>query len=491
MIRPWHSLYARIAGVYLVVLLLLAAGTAWLVLHEFARFNREIEQRVDRPRASNLAMTLAPALRDGPNSEAARTTVQHIAAINPALSLYLLDDQGRVLAAYNAPGCPDPTPVPLAPLKQFLADDAIFPILGPSPCDRGRNIFSATPLQYSGGRSGYLYVLLHGRPYRSAAGMLRQSYIARTLLVTVGLAMALAVTIGLVWFALLTRRFRALTTAVRRFSAGEYSGRVPAPGRDEIGHIGHAFNEMAATIEAQVTALQRTDEMRRDLVANISHDFRTPLTALRGYADRLAAKGEALPADERERCLQAIVKSTAQLERLAQQLFTLSHLDARGSALHLEPFAMTELVQDIVVKFQPEAQRLGIDLRCAPGSSAPLVQADIGLVERALSNLIDNALRNTPAGGEVRVALAPSGGALRIRVADTGRGIPSEELALVTQRFYRVRGGRSANADGSGLGLSITREIVERHGTTLHLESRPDAGTTAWFDLPLAGSDAR
>lgn len=487
--RPWRSLYARIATVYLVLLLLLAVITVWVTLREFDRFNLELEQRVNIPLAENLAMILEPPIAaSGVDSERTREVAAHITAINPALELFVLDGGGRVRAAFAHEGCGAGARVPLAPIRDFLAGEAMLPLMGTMPCTGASTIFTAAPIVLANGGRGYLYVALHGRPYRSAAEMLEESYIARSLAVSGLVALLLAVTIGLVWFAWLTRRLRGLTATVEAFSAGDYTRRIARPGGDEVGVLGRAFNEMAGTIEAQVNALRRSDELRRDLVVSISHDFRTPLTSLRGFAERLAAEGDALPAADRAQYLRGMIKSCEQLARLAGQLSMLSQLDPHHGALRTEPFSAAELVHDIVLKFQPQAQALGVQLSLAPVPELPAAVADIGLIERAVSNLVDNALHNTPPGGEVVLTLGERGGRIMVQVRDTGYGIEPDELALVTQRFYRTRRSRSRSGGGTGLGLAIAGEIADMHGVRLDLTSDPGRGTVVAFELPTDAS---
>lgn len=490
MIRPWRSLYARIAVVYLLLLIAVCGAATWMALVQFNRFDQELEQRLNAHLADNLAMAMAPALRAGPTAPAARKLAREIIAINPSLALFVLDAGGRVVAAYGAPDCGLGARVPLAPIRALLgAHRPMLPIFGAAPCAGGASIFSAAPLALAGQAPGYLYVVLHGRPYQSAKAMLHESVGARAVAGAIVLALVLAGIIGLIWFAFLTRRFGALTRAVQRFKGGDYAGRIPAPRDDEIGRLGQAFNDMAATIEAQVEALRRTDRARRDLVANVSHDFRTPLTSLRGYAERLLANGPHADRAEFQRDLAAVIDNTDRLARLADHLSALSRLDAGTDALHIEPFLITELVQDVTVKCLPEARARGVELQSRCAADLPPVAADIWLIERVLSNLIDNALRATPGGGRVEVDVAHAGEGVAVAVRDTGCGIEADELALVTRRFYRTRRSLAASHAGSGLGLAIVDDILARHGAALDIRSRAGHGTVVRFVLP--GAPAR
>jgi signal transduction histidine kinase len=474
-------------------LLLIAFGglAVWITTVNSQQFVQELEQKLQHGLAANLAHELAPALRHGAEGAPVEAAARDLQAVNPSLELYVLDAHGNLIAYLMGDKPLARHHVAIAPIEAFLGGAAPLPIRGDDPSEAtARKIFSAARVDIGPAvdghyRRGYLYVILHGMPYASQASMLHESYIVRAGAITLAIAVAFAAVVGLLLFALLTRRFRKLTATVTRFKAGQFDQRVADGAGDEIGRLGRVFNDMAATIQAQVEALKRTDATRRELVANVSHDLRTPLTSLRGYAERLRARlGDGNP-DSRE-CLDAILNNADKLERLIAQLSLLSRLDAQQLKPSFEAFPVTELVQDILVKFSPEAEARGIVLTadCAPG--LPAVRADVALVERALSNLIDNALLNTEAGGCVCVGLVERGRRLHIAVTDNGRGIPEEELSLVMQRFYRTAHSRTKGGTGTGLGLSIAGEIVELHGSRLELTSRIGVGTTVRFSLPVA-----
>lgn len=472
-------------------MLLIAFGglAVWIAMVNSRHFVEELEQRLQHDLAAHLADELAPALRHGARGAPVKAAARRLRAINPSLELYLLDARGNLVAYLMGRKPLARKHVAVAPIRAFLAGEAPLPIRGDDPSEPvARKIFSAAPVAIGPPRDGryrhgYLYVILHGMPYASQASMLHESYIVRTGAATLAIAVAFAAVVGLLLFALLTRRFRRLTATVTRFKEGAYDERVRDTADDEIGRLGRAFNDMAATIEAQVQALERTDATRRELVANVSHDLRTPLTSLRGYAERLQARPDASAADTRQ-WLDSILHNADRLERLVRELSLLSRLDARQLEPSFESFPMTELVQDVLVKFKPGADAAGVSLKADYDSALPPVRADLGLVERALSNLVDNAVRNTAVGGKVRVTLEPEDGRVRVTVTDTGRGIPENELALVTQRFYRTAASRAGDG-GSGLGLSIASEIAALHGSRLTLTSRVGVGTRVSFSLPV------
>ncbi|TFH88532.1 HAMP domain-containing histidine kinase [Billgrantia azerbaijanica] len=483
--RLGRSLYARIALVYLTSLLLLSVAVAWIAISQFNQLAREFQQRTEIDLAENLAQVMRPALRQGAGSDAAREMARHIQSINPSLSLYVLDDSGRVLADYADTACGQGRRVDTAALETLLGEEPMLPVLATAPCGGEPGIFSVAPIRHGEARRpGYLYVDLDNAGQASMFAMLRTSSITRTLVAAGLMALLVSGIFGLVWFALLTRQFSRLTVAVQRFADGHYGQRIVAPRDDELGRLARAFNDMAGTIEAQLRALQETDRQRRELIANLSHDFRTPLTSLRGYAEQLLAQGSLLDG-ERHRTLTAILDNVDRLTRLAEQLSTLARLDADDRPLRREPFSLAELAHDIVGKFQHQARQAGVTLEADCDPALPWVDADLGLIDRLLSNLLDNALNATAPGGRVRLEAEALADGVRLAVVDDGAGIAAEELPLVTQRFYRTRAGL-ARGEGSGLGLSIVHEICERHGTRLAIDSRVGEGTRVSLVLPYA-----
>ncbi len=484
--NPARTLYSQIAALYLVLLLVFSALAIILTARQLDAFLEELEQRINRTLAEHLARELAPAFRDGLTSDEARQAVTRISGINPGIDIYVLSDDGRVTASFTGKPAVRER-IDVQPIRKFLAKDAMLPLRAPDPGESaGDKVFSAAPLALGAGR-GYLYVILRGMPFETAANMLSTSYIVRGVGGVLLIVLAATLAAGLILFSVLTRRFRRLILTVRRFQEGAYGERADVEPRDQIGRLASAFNDMAATIEAQVDALKRTDEARRALAANISHDFRTPLTSLRGYTERMQHAGERLTAAERSDHLSAVLKSAAQLEHLADQLATVVQLDAGNHrAMQVEPFSVAELCQDALAKFAPAAEQRGITLSVLSPQTVPTVTGDIALIERAISNLIDNALNNTPRGGRIELSLPVNGSHVIVRVNDTGRGIAPDELPLVTQRFFRTRDSRASGHPGTGLGLAIVKEIVEKHGSVLEIESLPGAGATVSFTLELA-----
>jgi signal transduction histidine kinase len=241
---------------------------------------------------------------------------------------------------------------------------------------------------------------------------------------------------------------------------------------------------MAERIAAQMGELKRQDEMRREMVANISHDLRTPLTSLQGYLETLTLKAGQLSEEDRNRYLDVAVRQSRKVSHLAQELFELARLECDVVKPQKERFALAELVQDVLQKFELAAREKGVALRASVAPELPAVMADLGMIERVLTNLLDNALRHTPAGGWVAVELTRVREGVGVRVSDNGGGIPAEIRADLFERPSPLRGG-DGRASG-GLGLLIVKRILKLHDCVIRLDEKVEAGAAFSFALPAA-----
>ncbi|HEU5283093.1 MAG TPA: HAMP domain-containing sensor histidine kinase, partial [Burkholderiales bacterium] len=275
-----------------------------------------------------------------------------------------------------------------------------------------------------------------------------------------------------------------------RFQATDFSQHPQLPplpeGRsgDEIDRLGVSLRDMAARIVNQVQTLKQTDVLRRELVANVSHDLKTPLATLQGYVDTLLLKDDALAPAERRHYLGVASRSCQRLSKLVADLIELAKLDAHEVTLQPEPFSPGELLQDVAQKFQLKAEQRRVALETVLPDRVPYVSADIRLIERVLENLIGNALAHTDSGGKVRLTVDSAGSDVVLWVSDTGCGIPADELPHVFERFYRVNGADWERGGNAGLGLAITKSILDLHGSEMKVESQVGVGTSFAFTLP-------
>jgi len=293
---------------------------------------------------------------------------------------------------------------------------------------------------------------------------------------------------GLLIFQVLTRRLRALTAAVDRFRESGFVQPIRLasinPKGDDIDQLAVAVQEMSERIAQQLELLAHTEVRRRELLANVSHDLRTPLASMQGYLETLLLRHGTIPPEEERGYLEVAAKHSERLGQLIRDLFQLTKLEAREIKPQCEDFPMSELVQDVMQKFELAAGKRGVRLDSRLPQQHIQVHADIGMIESVLENLMENAIRHTPAGGVILLEVVPKPDRVAIRVTDTGRGIPDSELPNIFDRYYHVDRGEMSDIGRTGLGLAITRHVVELHGGTISVESVLGKGTTFSFDLP-------
>lgn len=485
MIKYFRTLYAKISLIFLILLVLIAGVETYVSYHSAQRFIQESNQKMNQTLAFDIATEFKPFLKDSIDFKGIKHTMHYLMVMNHSVEIYLLDEAGKILAFFAEPGKElQQNQVSLDPINTFLAGDQKTPILGDDPRHEGKlKTFSATPVQIGSNTPGYIYVILMGEQYDSAADMLRESYIIRNTSIGIFGAFITTGLIGLILFALLTKRFRQMTSKVKEFERGKYDVRIASKSGDEVGQLSQAFDHMADTITANMKELKKTDDLRRELVANVSHDLRSPLASIQGYLETIMMKENELPAEQKKKYLEIIFDNTKMLNSLVNDLFELSKLDAQQIQPQTESFSMADLTQDVVIKFNPLAKKLGVTLDLDVAKSLPLVQADIALIERALSNLIDNAIRFTPANGTVKIYLKKQTNQVLIDITDTGPGIPAEELPLIFERFYRIDKSRAKSYGGAGLGLAIAKKIIELHDCKIEVKSQLNQGTTFSFGL--------
>jgi signal transduction histidine kinase len=367
--------------------------------------------------------------------------------------------------------------IDLAAVRAFLAD-APLPIHGSDPKGAAAGkLFSAAmlPPRPDGRAAGYLYVVLDGEQ-RYAVGEivgLREAW--RTALALAAVGLGATFLLGWLVFSQLTAPLRRLADRMARFGLPADAVRPAAVAGDEVQAIESAFQAMAERIE---------QEAHRDVIANVAHDLRTPLTALHGHLEALAADVSARGSDEQRRRLQTVLGQSDKVRRLSQQLFELASLQATHYPLHKERLRLDELVTDAVEKFViPQATPAVVLEGGEPGPME--LEGDPQLIERALTNLIDNALRHA-GGGPVRVRLEREGERAAVLVEDDGVGLPDEiALRLAANRPVREPPLRRPGGGFGGLGLAIAQRIAWLHGGSLDARRSSSRGTQLCLAIPL------
>ena len=308
-------------------------------------------------------------------------------------------------------------------------------------------------------------------------------------------SVAFAALTALCVYQLLTRRLERLAGAVETFVQDGFTTPLRLqgvdPNGDEIDRLSTHVERLSQRMVRQLEQLQHNEVWRRELLANVSHDLRTPLASIQGYLEILLLKHDSLPAEELRSYLEIATRHSERLGKLIRDLFQLTKLEAHEVRPRPEPFSMAELAQDVVQKYQLAAGNHGLHLDSRLIGPQVLVNADIAMIESVLENLIENALRHTPRDGRIQVDVETQPERVAVRVTDTGCGIADEDRAKLFERYYHVDRGKAGSTAGTGLGLAISRRIVELHGSSIRVESTLGQGTVFGFDLPVTSADAR
>jgi signal transduction histidine kinase len=325
-------------------------------------------------------------------------------------------------------------------------------------------------------------LLLLGMMLAGARAMFISGHDLALLLTMLTFAAALSVGFGLLYAMPLSRRIGRVRAGTQRIAGGELGSEVRVEGHDEVAGLADDFNRMARALEAAAEGEREMEKARRDLVAAVSHDLRTPLAATRALIEALADGVANDPQTER-RYLSSASRELEHLSRLVDDLFELARIDAGVLDLTLEEASLHDMVSDTISSFQPQAEQKGVRLVGEISGDVDPVLANPPRLQRVLHNLVSNALRHTPADGTVTLRAAPEGDVARVEVSDTGGGIAAEDLSRVFERSFRPEEG---DTPGAGLGLAIARGLVEAHGGTMNVDSEPGRGSCFRFTLERA-----
>ena len=332
-------------------------------------------------------------------------------------------------------------------------------------------------------------LLLLGMMLAGARAMFISGHDLALLLTMLTFAAALSVGFGLLYAMPLSSRIERVRAGTERIAGGELGSEVKVEGHDEVAGLATDFNRMARALEVAAEREREVEKSRRDLVAAVSHDLRTPLASTRALIEALA-DGVAEDPETQRRYLSSASRELEHLSRLVDDLFELARIDAGVLELTLEEASLHDMISDTISSFQPQAEQKGVRLLGEVSANADPVLANPPKLQRVLHNLVSNAIRHTPQDGTVILRAAPEGDVTRVEVSDTGEGIASDDLSRVFERSFRGEQSRTRldedGAPGAGLGLAIARGLVEAHGGAMDVQSEPGQGSHFRFTLRRA-----
>ncbi len=461
-----NSITAKLLLAFIAVLIVSFSVTSavsfWLVGSELRQRHRDIENE-----QLNVMMVLVRSAFRERWSEDMLASAIRVALGSQNRAVYVLDRQGRVLFRTG----PEEKPPALteAEFRQVLLGQVYRKREGPA--GSGAPEWLAAPV---GGPPGFPAGAV---VIRSSGALQRDVSMFRGILRDAMLVSLLA-SIAIVLFVArpITSRLRRMNAAAGTIAKGRFDIRLDEEPRDEIGQLAATLNRMAAELGG-------LDRMRREWVANVSHDLRSPLTSIAGYVEALL--DGAVPREKEKHYLDLIREHTLRMNRLVNDLLELARIEAGQDEIRPVTYNLTEWVRRLLARFEPEFARRNLQFALGGDEEDVWVRADPDAIDRVLANLVQNAMQYSPPGGRVDVSVVRRGDRAIVAVTDQGPGIPEDELPRIWTRFYKADKARTAHA-GTGLGLSIVRHILKKHGTVPQVESRPGAGTRFSFSLPIA-----
>ena len=486
--KIFNRLYWQVSAIFLLVLVMFTAIALYISVRSASKYSIEVNQRMNRNLASSTVEVitldkLKPLMKEGVDRNGAINDIMHsMMVINPIVEVYILDPNGKILKYVAPDKVVKLEKVNLRPIKHFIDDPEHRIIYGDDPRNPGEyKTFSAARVTDGDETLGYIYIVLASQVYVSAAQTVIGSYILGLSIRSVIIILIISALVGLlaIWF--ITKRLNPIIEGIQKFKKGDLSARISVKSKNELDRIGLVFNQMADTIEENIQELKGVDNLRRELISNVSHDLRTPVASIQGYAETLILKQDNISKEEQHKYLDIIFKSCGRLQKLVEELFELSKLQANQVKPNKEPFSIAELVYDIVNKYRILSQKKGISVNTVIAKNVPLVEADISLINRVLQNLIDNAMKFCKEGDSINIEIDTKEPAkVEVRVIDSGQGIKQEDLPNLFQRYFKGHG------QGTGLGLAIVKKIIELHNSQVQVFSQYGKGATFIFDLPKA-----
>jgi len=485
-------LIRKIMIAFLLLILLVGVGYVSITFYFTNKYFAETSQKLNAELANHLIeekfQQATPFLEDGSVNKPLFGDIMHdMMAVNRGIEVYLLDAKGSIqysVVLDHSDADKPASRIDLAPVNGFITSEGNDYILGDDPRNPGKKkIFSAAPFNVQG-QEGFIYIILAGKEFEEVTQSLLGSYFLRLGLGASIATVLFAGLIGLLVIWSLTKNLREIIETVRRFKEGDLNARIENPKSKDLSVLTETYNNMANTIVSNIDELKSVEALRRELIANVSHDLRTPLAITQGYIETLQIKKETLSEEERDQYISVIAKSVDKLSGLIDQLFEYSKLEAHQIEPQKEAFSIVDLAYDVFEKYESIALNRNIDLKLDIEEKLPLVFADISLVERVIQNLMDNALKFTPEGGKVGLKMHSDKKQVFVSIHDTGIGIAEQDLSQIFERYKKASNTAKSSNEGAGLGLAIAKKIMEIHDSTIRVLSRPDEGTTFQFFLP-------
>ncbi len=487
------SLYQRLSLALSLVFIAVAGMFYFWSQQVTEQLRFQSQQKLHLSLAANLARD-NPLLQQGVYDQNALENLFHtLMVLGPAFEFYFLDPKGNILTDSADNSLVKREKVDINPILSLIKNQAPLPILGDDPRHQTRQkIFSAAPVFNGATLQGYLYVIVAGQQYDNVFNYNQLSQQFKMYMGLVGATMLFLFILMLGLFRYVTNPVRLLHRDMLAFIDNQFDvnnidlTRWRDHDHNEIDQLGGMFVQLVEKISHQFNQLNKTDSQRRELLAHLSHDLRTPLASIVGYIETLSLDKGQLSEQQRNEFLQTVLRNATHLNQLIDQIFELAHLENGQVALDLESFNLAELLFDVIDKFRPIADKRRIVLSVKPEQCHKVVHCDIGKLERVLSNLLDNAIRHSEDNSEIIFQVDDiNAHSCSLTVIDFGSGIKKQELPYIFEPRYRASNAVNDRVKHSGLGLAISKRLLTMMNINIRVKSELGKGSQFILQLPL------
>lgn len=475
-----RSLTFKLSAAFLLLIFVITSVSLFVTTQGLEKGILEAEQKEAIPIAQELSRQIKDHISPNLNHEAVFALFVRFSKLNSRLTPYLISKDGNIIVSSLDRAFMKSSTFDVVKINAFLKDSSKLPILISNPKDTNNQApFSAVRITLNA--SDPLLVLVI-EPRKSLDSQTITST-EKSIILQAVLSFIAAALLALILSRVLTRRLRNLTDSVKRFEISQ-SEEIPViKSSDEVGDLSLAFSKMAKSVLDSLSKLKERDALRRELIAGVSHDLRTPLASIKGYVEKLQGS-QVLSGEKTKEALNIIERNCNVLQKLINGLFELAHLDEIVEKIEFSQFSLSELVSDVVAKFSPQAASKNIALTLTPPASAYNCSGDPSLIERAFSNIIENAILYTPENGEISASVKYEANYFIVEIKDNGRGISPEDLPNIFEKFFRGDKSREKDIAGTGLGLAVTKKIIDAHKGEIKVRSEVGKGTNFQIFLP-------
>ena len=453
----------------ITVLSLLFIVITYLTTKEFYQSSTQL---TDKDVAAHIAEFASPFEDKGINKKVADSVFYNAMVLNPSIEVYFLDTTGKIMYYQS----PDSTiklwMIPLDNVIKHIQSNGEDYIKGPDPKDPSQQkVFSAAEVINDGKKLGYIYVILGGNAYNTASNMLFGSHVMSLAIIAFGVIIFLSVVLSFWYVNRLQRNFKKIIAVLNEYMKGDFNVRFKLNAKDEFAPITDSFNKMATLLSFNIDKLKQTEQERKNFIATISHDLRTPLSVAKGYTETALTRlstGE-INKPEIDAFMQLVHKKLQQIEIMVHDLFELSRMESVHFTPNKEPFIFSEIFNEMYNVYKKRAAEKNIQLSCDGCEDMSWINADIRMIERVIQNLFDNAVKYTPEGGSIHTKLEKQAGLLTLTFTNNGTSLSDELINWINITAQQTNDPIIIKPANAGLGLLIVKKVLELHDYSFHV----------------------